>query len=179
MKILKLITISLTLAPSIVLGNLIDLTPGGFGYGSNYPPEGQRVFNEWFSNVRPSLELFDPNQSYFIITGLGTSSITFSWDLRTMNNGSPHAIFQYLWLLGVPSEPGGVNANLYQVPGNQWRTGEVTITEDFLITSFHGYGRFRVPDVGDSFALLSLALIINVYLYEYIRRREYRNDDFT
>jgi hypothetical protein len=142
---LTLVTILLGCVSS-VHAHLIDLTPGGFNW--NNPPQ---IVTDWYQNVRPGLYLFP--DSFFTITGLGTPTVTFSWDFR----GTP-GIFQWL----IVDSDSAIFGNFYKVSLSQSKTGEasVTINGELPIERIVPFGHdpFRTPETGTTILLFGLVL---------------------
>jgi hypothetical protein len=141
---LKITLVSILLGcVSSVHATLIDITPGGFNW-NNAP----QVVNDWYQDVRPGLFLFD--DSFFTITGLGTPTVTFSWDFR----GTP-AIFQWVFADNIVN--GNSFGNFYQVPWSQRKVGEASITIDgeLPVTNIVPFGRspYRIPETGTTMFL--------------------------
>jgi hypothetical protein len=153
-KVEKNMKLKLTLV-SILLGcissihaHLIDLTPGGFRW-----LDAPQIVTDWYQNVRPGLFLYP--DSFFTITGLGTPTVTFSWDFR----GTP-GIFQWL----IADSDSALFGNFYQVAsGRQSKVGEATVTVNGelpieRIVPF-GHNPFSTPETGSTFLLLTLGLL--------------------
>jgi hypothetical protein len=162
----------LALVPSIALGSLIDLTPGGFNV-LNPPP----VYVDWRDNHFNH----DSFGTAFYTTGLGWDRhflgsplfeltladsgrvATLSWNLT----GTPYS-FTFLF---VGTGPDGT-LNMYRVSDDQLRVGEaiVTINDFYPITALGIYGLrppvLSVPDFSSTIGLFLIGLV-SLYAFNY------------
>jgi hypothetical protein len=174
-KVEKNIKLKLTLV-SILLGcvssvhaHLIDLTPGGFHVGN--PPQ---VWTDWWNNTRGGLLLFDTSNSggigsgLFTTTGIGTSTLTISWDLT-----DPERLGKFQWLLVLYETDNGEMENFFQVSHAQQRIGEATIVVDGIFTAFPStapylaYGKFDAPETGATILLLAVGMGLMLFLKQF------------
>jgi VPDSG-CTERM motif len=139
-------TIALACASS-AHAHMVELTPGGFNW-NNQP----KVVSDWYETKRQFQTLYDP--SLFNVTGLGTSTITLSWNLANVG------YFQYLFV-EYRQDHDNVFANFYQVTLHEWRQGQATVTVNgtFPVTFFNAFGHRDVPDAGSTFILFGLSLL--------------------
>jgi hypothetical protein len=143
-KLIVMLAVSLAASAQ---ATLIDLTPGGTNW--NDP-----IIEDWYSNTRPHLWLFNQIQDRFTVTGLGTSEVTLSWDLRGLGS------FKYLFVISNEASDTGVSINFYQVPFREWRTGEAVVTVDGVlpIAFLNEFGTFDAPEAGTGALLLALGI---------------------
>jgi hypothetical protein len=172
----KLTIIAALALAQIAHASLIELTPGG--YTGSKPP----IVQEWFQNHYNkdafaiggnSLEfgIWGMGQ-YVTVTGLGTPTLTLSWDLT----GTGYFVFDYIFVRDYP----GLHASLYAVKWDPRMVREGTVVIDGVLPitaiDFFGLPFGEVADSGASLSLFVGAATVLIFSHHFrqfckVRRR--------
>ena len=149
---------------SSVHAHIIDITPGGFTSWQDPRVQdwllhqwnhqgGQLIGQNHVAFPGDHWEAGLVGEPYFSASQLGLSSITFTWDLTTLDD------YRVRWVM-VQSEDA---LNLYQVTGATGLEGSFTFTGDgtspILGFALYGTNSFHTPDYGQTSILFGMALL--------------------